>query len=59
MTDVFEFESPFGIIGRIFNRLVLTNYMRKFLVNRNQVIKEYAELGKQVADFTITTDLNP
>ena len=59
MTDVFEFESPFGIIGRIFNRLVLTNYMRKFLVNRNQVIKEYAELGKQEADFTITTDLNP
>ncbi len=43
MTDVFEFISPFGWIGRIFNRLVLTNYMKKFLTDRNQVIKEYAE----------------
>jgi len=46
ITDVFEFEAPFGVIGKIFNRLVLTNYMTKFLRNRNKVIKEYAESEK-------------
>lgn len=48
MIDVFEFQSPFGIVGRIFNRLVLTNYMKKFLAERNQVIKEYAESGRRL-----------
>lgn len=43
MRDVFVFESPFGIIGRLFNRLVLKRYMTKFLVERNRVIKEEAE----------------
>jgi ligand-binding SRPBCC domain-containing protein len=46
ITDRFEFESPFGLIGKAFNWLVLTNYMRKFLVERNEVIKEYAETNK-------------
>jgi ligand-binding SRPBCC domain-containing protein len=46
MTDVFEFESPLGILGRIFNTLVLTRYMTKFLKDRNKIIKEYAETGK-------------
>lgn len=46
MIDVFEFQSPFGILGRIFNKLILTNYLRKFLVNRNNTIKEYAESDK-------------
>lgn len=43
MTDTFEFESPGGPIGRLFNKLVLTDYMRRFLVERNQMIKTYAE----------------
>lgn len=43
MTDVFEFDSPFGIPGQIFNNLVLTNYMKELLINRNKVIKEFAE----------------
>ncbi len=46
MTDVFEFESPLGILGRLFNKLVLTRYMTKFLKDRNKIIKEYAETGK-------------
>lgn len=46
MTDVFDYESPFGIIGKAFNTLVLTNYMRKFLTKRNAFIKEYAETEK-------------
>ena len=43
MKDVFEFESPLGLLGRLFNRLILTRYMTKLLVERNRVIKETAE----------------
>jgi len=46
MKDKFEFESPFGPIGKFFNTLVLTNYLTKFLGERNAVIKEYAESGR-------------
>ena len=46
MKDIFEFQSPFGIAGRFFNKLVLTKYLADFLIERNNVIKEYAESGK-------------
>lgn len=35
MTDVVEFESPAGSLGRIVNRLVLTSYMTRLLEQRN------------------------
>jgi len=43
MTDHFEFESPFGIIGKIFNRIFLTGYLTTFLLERNALIKKTAE----------------
>ncbi len=43
MTDVFQFESPLGILGKMANRIFLTVYMKKFLAQRNELIKEYAE----------------
>ena len=43
MTDMLEFQSPFGIAGRLFNKLILTNYLTKFLIDRNRHIKAYAE----------------
>jgi len=43
MRDVFAFESPFGILGRRFNWLILTKYMTKLLLERNRVIKLVAE----------------
>ncbi len=46
MTDVFEFHSPLGMFGRLFNKLIFTSYMRRFLMERNNVIKEFAENGK-------------
>jgi ligand-binding SRPBCC domain-containing protein len=46
MIDVFEFESPLGIIGQLFNQLVLTNYLRNLLIERNNIIKNYAETDK-------------
>lgn len=43
MKDVFEFESPLGILGKMANKLFLENYMRKFLITRNETIKRIAE----------------
>ena len=46
MIDTFEFASPLGILGRIVDKLILKNYMTQFLIERNQVIKEFAETEK-------------
>lgn len=43
MTDLFEFESPFGRLGRFANDFVLTGYLKKLLLERNYVIKQAAE----------------
>jgi ligand-binding SRPBCC domain-containing protein len=43
MKDVFVFESPFGLLGRFFNWLVLKKYMHDLLAERNRVIKKTAE----------------
>lgn len=46
MIDLIDFESPYGIIGKIVNRLFLRSYIEKFLIERNAVIKDYAETQK-------------
>ena len=38
MRDKFQFESPGGILGSLFNKLVLEKYLHNLLVRRNQVI---------------------
>jgi ligand-binding SRPBCC domain-containing protein len=43
MTDIFEFEAPFGIVGKAFSKLFLKSYMKTFLEKRNSTIKEVAE----------------
>lgn len=45
MIDVFSYVSPFWILGKIANHLFLKRYMKKLLLKRNLVIKEYAENG--------------
>ena len=47
MKDIFIFESPLGILGKIFNDLILESYMKKFMIERNQLIKEIAESEKK------------
>jgi ligand-binding SRPBCC domain-containing protein len=46
LIDVIEFKSPYGIIGQIAEKLFLTSYLHKLLINRNAVIKQYAETNK-------------
>lgn len=46
MTDVFEYLAPFGFLGRIADRWFLEKYMTNLLLQRNKVIKEFAESDK-------------
>jgi ligand-binding SRPBCC domain-containing protein len=46
MIDLLSFEIPYGAMGKLVNRLYLTNYLRKLLEHRCEVIKEYAQSEK-------------
>jgi ligand-binding SRPBCC domain-containing protein len=46
MIDLVSFETPYGNLGKIANRLFLRSYIERFLTKRNNVIKEYAETQK-------------
>lgn len=43
MRDVFDYNSPFSIFGKIADWIFLESYMRKLLENRNRLIKKIAE----------------
>jgi ligand-binding SRPBCC domain-containing protein len=43
MRDVFDFQSPLGILGRIADRFFLVRYMTRLLAIRNALIKTVAE----------------
>jgi ligand-binding SRPBCC domain-containing protein len=51
MTDVFDFTSPFGPLGRVANWLFVTRHLRGLLATRNKTIKSVAESG-DAAKFT-------
>jgi len=46
MIDKIEFESPYAVAGKLFNKFFLTNYMKELLIKRNSIIKEYSETQK-------------
>ena len=46
MIDRVDFETPYGLIGKIANSIFLKSYIENFLIKRNTVIKEYAETQK-------------
>lgn len=46
MIDYFDYESPFCIIGKIADSIILKSYMTQLLTNRNEMIKEFAETDK-------------
>ena len=43
MIDDFNYEVPFGFLGQFFNQIVLKNYLRHLLMQRNREIKRQAE----------------
>jgi len=46
MTDIFEFEAPFGLVGSIVEKLILKTYLTNLLAKRNLTIKQAAETKK-------------
>ena len=46
MIDLISFEAPYGTLGKIFNNLYLTRYMRSLIEQRNTIIREFAESDK-------------
>ncbi|HLO37761.1 MAG TPA: SRPBCC family protein [Lacibacter sp.] len=46
MIDELAFETPYGSVGKIFNRIYLTSYMKSLVEQRNNTIREYAESTK-------------
>ena len=46
MKDVFDYESPLGVLGKIADQLFLKSYMKRLIEKRNETIKEFAESDK-------------
>lgn len=46
MTDVFDYKSPLGLLGKFADYLFLEKYMNDFLMKRNIILKDLAESGK-------------
>ncbi|NAS29566.1 cell division protein [Flavobacteriaceae bacterium R38] len=46
MIDIFDYESPFRILGQIADKLFLKKYMINLLNKRNLVIKDFTESEK-------------
>ena len=46
LIDLFDFEAPYGNLGKLFSKLYLTKYLRHLLEQRNSVIRDYAESDK-------------
>jgi ligand-binding SRPBCC domain-containing protein len=53
MRDIFDYDSPFGILGNIVDFLFLENYMKQLLKIRNEEVKRVAESDewKKFLDF--------
>ncbi|KAB2813919.1 SRPBCC family protein [Phaeocystidibacter luteus] len=45
MTDIFEYSSPYGFIGKAADALFLRAYMKSLLSKRNAALKAAAELS--------------
>ena len=43
MKDHLQYETPFGILERIFDALFLKKHLTQFLLERNKVLKEVSE----------------
>ena len=43
MKDQLQYETPFGILGKLFDVLLLKKHLTNFLLERNKVLKEVSE----------------
>jgi len=43
VTDLLEYETPFGIFGQLFDKLLLKKHLTNFIIHRNAILKKLAE----------------
>ena len=43
MIDTLNYETPFGIFGRLFDKILLKKHLTHFIIERNKVLKRLAE----------------
>jgi ligand-binding SRPBCC domain-containing protein len=43
MIDKIQYQTPYGIFGKLFDALILKKYLTNFTLERNNVLKELAE----------------
>ncbi|WP_130734133.1 SRPBCC family protein [Flavobacterium sp. J27] len=43
MQDILEYETPYGIFGKLFDKLLLKNHLKNFLSSRNTILKRISE----------------
>lgn len=43
MKDKMQYETPFGIFGKVFDSLFLKKHLIQFLLERNKILKEVSE----------------
>lgn len=52
MTDIFDYKTPLEILGLLADKIFLKNYMTNLLVERNRIVKEFAESNKWKKNLT-------
>jgi ligand-binding SRPBCC domain-containing protein len=57
MKDVFDYSSPFGVLGHVADALFLKRYMTRLLRTRNALVKSVAESGE--ADLFVKGRITP
>lgn len=43
MIDILEYDTPYGCIGKLFDKFILKNHLTNFILHRNQILKEISE----------------
>lgn len=51
MRDILEWESPFGLLGGVVDKLVIERHLRDFLLQRNKELKRIAEAEPEIQHF--------
>ena len=41
--DLLEYETPFGVFGKLFDKLFLKKHLTNFIIHRNTILKDLAE----------------
>lgn len=41
--DLLQYETPFGIFGKLFDKLFLKKHLTNFIIHRNAILKDLAE----------------